>query len=271
MLAAAASACAGTRGAGPAGAGRLTPGTIQPHEQVMKVTMIPTIREVVALSGVTHGAPGEVVLRKGESYALQVKVVGTAGLEGLAWVETADGERLGEAPLRFDRAAGAYAADLTVRPVAAGSFDVRAVLRRQGEDVTDVVTALDPLRIAFRGLPGEVTAVVDAFRVHFDTDLHELGEPEIEAVRRIAARLAPLAADIQSIRVEGHCDPRGSEDHNLELGRLRAAGVARVLAEHLGQTPVGIHSLGSENPDPPGGTPEDWARNRWARIVIEAR
>jgi outer membrane protein OmpA-like peptidoglycan-associated protein len=271
ILAALLPACAGLGGARPSGATRPTPGAGLPREQTMKVTMVPTIREIIALSSVSHGAPGEVVLRKDEAYALQVKAIGTAGLQGLAWVETADGERLAEAPLRFDPAAGAYAAELTVRPGAAGSYDVRAVLRRQGEDVTDTVTALEPLRFAIRGLPGDVVAAVDAFRVHFDTDVYHLGEAEIEAIGEIAARLAPLAADLQSIRVEGHCDARGSEIHNLELGRLRAAGVARLLAERLGQIPIGIHSLGSEDPDPPGATPEEWALNRWARIVVEAR
>jgi len=80
-----------------------------------------------------------------------------------------------------------------------------------------------------------------------------------------------IFARIESIRVEGHCDTRGTEVHNTELGANRAASVAKVLGDLLPGVVIGVQSLGSENPDPPGDNPADWAKNRWARIRIRSR
>ena len=82
-------------------------------------------------------------------------------------------------------------------------------------------------------------------------------------------KLLAFAGGIRGISVEGHCDTRGSEYHNLDLGTKRAASVMKVLGERLPGVSIGVRSLGSDNPDPPGSTDADWSRNRWSRIRVE--
>ena len=41
------------------------------------------------------------------------------------------------------------------------------------------------------------------------------------------------------------------------------------LKELLPGVSIGVRSLGSDNPDPPGSTDADWSRNRWSRIRVE--
>ena len=69
----------------------------------------------------------------------------------------------------------------------------------------------------------------------------------------------------------GHCDLRGSEVHNTALGGNRAASLAKALTGRLPGVAIGIESAGSADPSPPGDNPDDWARNRWARLVLETK
>ena len=66
-----------------------------------------------------------------------------------------------------------------------------------------------------------------------------------------------------AIRLEGHCDERGTEEYNLALGMRRATAVRDYLvAQGVDPKRMTVISLGKEMPDPPGSTEAAWSQNR---------
>ena len=74
------------------------------------------------------------------------------------------------------------------------------------------------------------------------------------------------------IRVEGHCDERGTEQYNLALGDRRAEAAVSFLAA-LGVDPSRMQavSYGEERPSEEGSSEEAWAQNRRAHLVLSGR
>ena len=74
------------------------------------------------------------------------------------------------------------------------------------------------------------------------------------------------------IRVEGHCDERGTAQYNMALGEKRASAVKDYLSS-LGVDAGRIEtvSYGKEKPFVKGGTEEAWAQNRRGHFVITAK
>lgn len=107
----------------------------------------------------------------------------------------------------------------------------------------------------------------DAF---FDFDHYEI---------RVDQR-APLASDAEwlkrwptvKIRIEGHCDERGTAAYNAALGEKRAAEVKEYLAT-LGveRTRLETISYGEERPFAEGHDESAWARNRRDHLTVTAR
>lgn len=88
------------------------------------------------------------------------------------------------------------------------------------------------------------------------------------------ATLAENARQLQQhpdavVRIEGHCDERGTVEYNLALGQRRAISVREYLI-NFGISPdrITIISYGKERPVDPRHTPEAWAKNRRAEFVI---
>jgi len=98
-------------------------------------------------------------------------------------------------------------------------------------------------------------------RVHFDFDKYDLRP---EAVRTLGDNAASMKQYPQfKVRIEGHCDERGTVEYNLALGEKRARA-ARDYLVSLG-TPAGrlsIVSFGKERPLDPGHNESAWAQNR---------
>ena len=65
------------------------------------------------------------------------------------------------------------------------------------------------------------------------------------------------------VRVEGHCDERGSREYNLALGQRRAEAVKKVMTV-LGVQDGRIEtvSFGEEKPAAAGHDESSWAQNR---------
>ena len=70
------------------------------------------------------------------------------------------------------------------------------------------------------------------------------------------------------VRLEGHCDERGTAEYNLALGQKRAEGVKSFL-EGLGISGQRLTavSYGKERPLDPGHNDAAWAKNRRVDIV----
>lgn len=71
-----------------------------------------------------------------------------------------------------------------------------------------------------------------------------------------------------TILVEGHCDERGTEEYNLQLGERRAVAVQKFL-EKLGMqgARIKVRSKGELEPVDSSGTEEGFAKNRRAEFV----
>jgi peptidoglycan-associated lipoprotein len=72
------------------------------------------------------------------------------------------------------------------------------------------------------------------------------------------------------VRIEGHCDDRGTREYNLALGERRANAVKNVLiAEGVSPSRISTISYGKERPIVPGDNEEAWAQNRVAITTVQ--
>jgi len=72
-----------------------------------------------------------------------------------------------------------------------------------------------------------------------------------------------------SLKIEGHCDERGTEEFNLALGERRAKVVMSYLVS-LGVPPgrISTISYGEERPSASGHDERAWAKNRRAEFRL---
>jgi len=124
---------------------------------------------------------------------------------------------------------------------------------------------------------GEVTAAdVEALNrqgvlatVYFPFDSYELDDQNRMVLQQNGDWLVDNPR--YDIRIEGHCDERGTIEYNLALGERRASAVRDYLVS-LGVDAfrVRIVSYGEEDPADPGHDDAAWARNRRGVFVIES-
>ena len=74
----------------------------------------------------------------------------------------------------------------------------------------------------------------------------------------------------QSLRIEGHCDERGSEEYNMALGERRANSAKRYL-QNLGVSGGSMRTIsyGEERPSAHCSNEGCWSKNRRAEFVFE--
>lgn len=109
-------------------------------------------------------------------------------------------------------------------------------------------------------------AAAKLMRVHFDFDRYELKQ---EARMILAGNAAYLKANpTAKIRIEGHCDERGSDEYNLALGERRAMA-AKSYLQSLGvdTSRLTIISYGEEKPLDTRNNEVAWSKNRRAEFV----
>ena len=109
--------------------------------------------------------------------------------------------------------------------------------------------------------------IQDAF---FAFDASTLDDDAQEALQQSASWLRSHPEF--RLRIEGHCDERGTEQYNLALGERRAETVAAYLAT-LGveRTRIQTVSYGEERPFEEGSSETAWAQNRRAHLVLSGR
>jgi peptidoglycan-associated lipoprotein len=103
--------------------------------------------------------------------------------------------------------------------------------------------------------------------VYFDFDQANLTSGATETLSHNAEML--LEYPEVNIRIEGHCDERGTVEYNLALGQRRAISVRNYLINY-GVSPgrMTVISYGKERPVDPRHSNEAWAKNRRAEFVI---
>jgi peptidoglycan-associated lipoprotein len=110
---------------------------------------------------------------------------------------------------------------------------------------------------------------VSAFEtVYFDFDSSDLRQDARNTLSKNAEILLK-SKQAAKVKIEGHCDERGSAEYNLALGERRATSALQYLVT-LGVQPdrLSIISYGKEKPAVLGNEEEAWGKNRRAEFVI---
>lgn len=130
---------------------------------------------------------------------------------------------------------------------------------RQAQEVVAASTEQQPA----------ATAVEAALAtVYFDFDKSDLRQDTRNALNKNAEFLLKAQPNAK-VRIEGHCDERGSAEYNLALGERRATSALQYLitlgvkADRLSTV-----SYGKEKPAVQGNDEAAWAKNRRAEFVI---
>ncbi len=102
---------------------------------------------------------------------------------------------------------------------------------------------------------------------YFDFDKYNL-RPDAKASLDANFNLLQEFADV-IVKIEGHCDERGTIEYNLSLGEKRAKAAMDYLVG-LGIDParISIISYGKERPVDTGHNEAAWAKNRRAEFRI---
>jgi peptidoglycan-associated lipoprotein len=106
-----------------------------------------------------------------------------------------------------------------------------------------------------------------AYTIYFDFDRSAIRPSERSKLEAVGQHL--LANPRHAVRVEGHCDERGTEGYNLALGERRALS-AREYLVNMGVpgSRVDTISYGESRPADPRSNEEAWARNRRGEFIL---
>jgi outer membrane protein OmpA-like peptidoglycan-associated protein len=145
---------------------------------------------------------------------------------------------------------------VNVPALSSGSYDVQ-VTNPDGTKAT--------LRRALTISSGASAQRCPALTVRFGYDSSVL---DASARAEIEGAASCLRNSTESVRVEGHCDERGTTDYNIALGQRRADAVARFLVGlGVGPSRVVWVSYGEERPIAGGTGEAAWATNRRVEIL----
>lgn len=104
---------------------------------------------------------------------------------------------------------------------------------------------------------------------YFDFNSYALDGSAREALDR-DAKLMRDQSDLM-IKIEGHCDERGTLEYNMALGERRANSARDYLtAAGVTRDRIQVVSYGEEHPLVPGHDEAAWAKNRCARVVMRS-
>ncbi len=98
--------------------------------------------------------------------------------------------------------------------------------------------------------------------VYFDLDKSIIKSSEKPKIEEVARR---MKSEFQgkALRVEGHCDERGTEEYNRALGERRALAIREALIQlGMEQYMVETISYGEDKPALPGHNEAAWSKNR---------
>lgn len=104
--------------------------------------------------------------------------------------------------------------------------------------------------------------------VYFDFDKSDLRQDARDVLSKNAEIILKSMAGAK-IKIEGHCDERGSAEYNLALGEHRAKSAQKYLTT-LGvkAESLSVISYGKEKPAVNGSDEAAWSKNRRAEFVL---
>tara|TARA_B100000242_G_scaffold262039_1_gene208194 strand:+ start:320 stop:721 length:402 start_codon:yes stop_codon:yes gene_type:complete len=102
-------------------------------------------------------------------------------------------------------------------------------------------------------------------KVYFDFDKSNLSDE----TKNILSQYVSESNKASIIRLEGHCDERGTREYNLALGEKRAIEVKNYLIiQGVSSSKIKVISYGEEKPVSYGSSEEDWKQNRRVEISL---
>ncbi|HEY3276478.1 MAG TPA: peptidoglycan-associated lipoprotein Pal [Syntrophorhabdaceae bacterium] len=113
--------------------------------------------------------------------------------------------------------------------------------------------------------PPAAAAVVALKDVNFDFDKYAIRAGDGEILKGDASWFK--ANPGKKVKIEGHCDERGTVEYNLVLGQKRADSTKKYLQDlGIDGKLMDTVSYGKERPLDPGHNEAAWAKNRRAHI-----
>ena len=96
--------------------------------------------------------------------------------------------------------------------------------------------------------------------LHFELDKAKLDEASAKVLTEHMPCFLHAPGEV---KIEGHCDERGSDEYNLALSQRRAAAVVRIYKQH-GVTRAMLSTLGygEEKPACVAASDDCWQQNR---------
>ena len=110
-------------------------------------------------------------------------------------------------------------------------------------------------------------SILSAQTVHFDLDSATVKSSEQSKIEAVADYMKKNPT--HALKIEGHCDERGTEEYNRSLGERRALALREYLA-NLGCNPAHILtvSFGKDQPVDTGHDEAAWSKNRRGVFVV---
>ena len=106
--------------------------------------------------------------------------------------------------------------------------------------------------------------------VYFDFDKSNIRADQRQSIESNAQLLSKFKT--VKVRIEGHCDERGTNEYNLALGQRRADSIKRYLVDYgISSSNITTLSYGEERPVDGGHNETAWAKNRRGEFVITSR
>lgn len=105
--------------------------------------------------------------------------------------------------------------------------------------------------------------------IYFQLDSYALNGAQIAQLEQLAAFLTQTAQSDLQVRIEGHCDDRGTREYNFALGSARANTIASYLVRGgVAKERISTISYGKERPKFTGTSKVARARNRRGDIYL---
>jgi len=100
---------------------------------------------------------------------------------------------------------------------------------------------------------------------YFEYDKYDLSASAMSEIKELAKS---IQLNSTKIRIEGHCDERGTREYNLALGEKRAMAVSEFLQVNgVSSNNITTVSYGEERPIAYGSNESSWSKNR--RSIIK--
>jgi peptidoglycan-associated lipoprotein len=105
--------------------------------------------------------------------------------------------------------------------------------------------------------------------VYFDLDKSNIKASEVSKLAEVARRMKSSFQG-RYLRIEGHCDERGTEEYNRALGDRRAQSIRETLVNSLGldKDRIETRTFGEEKPVDHGHSEAAWKKNRRGEIIL---